>query len=89
MRISVEWRNSRPSSNQIFAPVDLRLIYLVSHIQDDMPEAKNQRFKWKIHSGHLSSIHITSQIRIMGHMSNISSTTTDWYAIANTSMING
>jgi hypothetical protein len=54
-----------------------------------MPEVKIQGFKWKIHSGYLGPIHITSQIMILGYVSNISSTTSDWYAIASASIING
>ena len=69
-----------------FSPYyDLRLIYLVSHIQDDMPDVKIQGLKWKTHPGHLGPIHLTSQIMITGYMSNIFSTTSDWYAIASAS----
>ncbi len=65
------------------------MVYRVSHIQDDMPEVKIQGFKWKVHSGHLVPIYITSQIMIMGYVSNIFSATSDWYAIASASIING
>jgi hypothetical protein len=65
---------------------DLGLVYPFGHFQDDKPEAKIQEIKYKIHSGHLSSIQIVSQSMIMDYLSNAFSTTWNQYAIACTSI---
>jgi hypothetical protein len=52
-----------------------------------MPEAEIQGFIWKIQAGFLSTIQMINQIRIMDHLSNISSIAWIKYAIADSSIM--